>query len=103
MATPVVGLTTSTPTTPGQAVNAISANQAGGFIVNPLSAADQGLATAEPLFVDQVGPAPITAFKTTIALQPGQSYTIIPNTTTPVSVASASASHRFTAVMWPTA
>jgi D-lyxose ketol-isomerase len=103
MATPVVGLATSTPTTPGQAVNAISANQAGGYIVNPLSSVDQGLTDAEPLYVDQVGAAGTIAYKTTIALQPGQSYTIIPNTTTAVSVASASASHRFTAVMWPTA
>jgi D-lyxose ketol-isomerase len=76
---------------------------AGGYIVNPLSAVDQGLTIPEPLYVDQVNSATTNAFKTTIALQPGQSYTIIPNTTTYVSVASTSASHRFTAVMWPTA
>jgi hypothetical protein len=102
MATPVVGLATSTPTVAGQPVIAISANQAGGFIVNPLAPADQGLTAAEPLFVNQVASAGLSAYGTTIALQPGQSYTIIPNTTTPVSVCSNSASHRFTAVMWPT-
>jgi D-lyxose ketol-isomerase len=103
MANPVVGLATSTPTTPGQAVTVISPNQAGGYIVNPLSSDDQGLSDAEPLYVDQVNPAATAAYRTTIALQPGQSYTIIPNTTTPVTAASESASHRFTAVMWPTA
>lgn len=103
MATPVVGVATITPTTPGLSVTAIAANQAGGYIVNPLAAADQGLATAEPLYVNQVGTAGTAANGSTIALQPGQSYTIIPNTTTPVNVASFSASHKFTAVMWPTA
>lgn len=103
MATPVVGLATQTPTTPGQAIPAIDVNMTGGYIVNPLAAVDQGLATAEPLYVNQVTSATTSANGTTIALQPGQSYTIIPNTITQVSVASASASHKFTAVCWPTA
>jgi hypothetical protein len=102
MATPVSGVTVVTSTTPGQAVTAISPNQAGGYIVNPLDEVDQGLAIAEPLYVNQVTSAATAANGTTLALQPGQSYTIIPNTITPVSVASASASHKFTAVMWPT-
>jgi hypothetical protein len=102
MTTPVVGLNTTTSATPGSAVIAIDTNQAGGYIVNPYAAADQGLGVAEPLFVDQVGNAILNANNTTIALQPGQSYTIIPNTTTPVTVSSASPSHKFTAVMWAT-
>lgn len=101
MSTPVVGLVTQTSATPGTAVNVISPNQSGGYIVNPLLAADQGLATAEALYVNQVTVATTSANGTTIALQPGQSYTIIPGTTTPVTVASASANHKFTAVMWP--
>jgi hypothetical protein len=103
MAIPVAGSSVVTSATPGTAVIAIAANQAGGYIVNPFDPADQGLSTAEPLYVDQVGNAVLQANGTTIALQPGQSYTIIPNTTTPVTVASASASHKFTAVMWPSA
>lgn len=102
MATPVIGLATQTSGTPGQAVNAIDVNQAGGYIVNPVSGADQGLASPEVLYVDQVGAAHTAANGTTLALAPGQSYTVIPNTVTPVSVASASAAHKFTAVMWPT-
>jgi hypothetical protein len=100
MATPTAGLVAQTPTSPGIPVNAIAANQSGGYIVNPLLAADQGLPTAEVLYVNQVGPCDVQANGTTIALQPGQSYTIIPNTTTPVSVAATSASHKFTAVQW---
>jgi hypothetical protein len=103
MANPVVGSNTQTSTTPGTAVVAILANQAGGYIVNPAAAADQGLATPELLYVNQVSNATLQANTTTIALQPGQSYSVIPNTTTPVTVSSASASHKFTAVMWPTA
>jgi|SRR5215471_17349970 len=101
MATPAVGLATQTGSTPGIPTNAIGPNMSGGYIVNPLTAADQGLASAEVLYVNQVGAADTQANGTTIALQPGQSYTVIPNTTSPVSVASASANHKFTAVQWP--
>jgi hypothetical protein len=100
MSVPVQGLATQTSATAGIPVNAIAANQSGGYIVNPLLPADQGLGSAEVLFVNQVGPSDVQANGTTIALQPGQSYTVIPNTTTPVSVASLSASHKFTAVQW---
>ena len=103
MAIPVAGLVTQTSPTPGTPVTVISPNQTGGYIVNPFAAGDQGLSTSEPLFVNQVGNATLTANGTTIALQPGQSYTIIPNTTTPVTVSAPSANHQFTAVMWPTA
>ena len=101
MTIPVVGLATQTPATAGLPVNAIAANQSGGYIVNPLTGADQGLANPEVLYVNQVGPCDTQANGTTIALQPGQSYTVIPATTTPVSVASISPNHKFTAVMWP--
>jgi D-lyxose ketol-isomerase len=103
MATPVIGLNTQTSPTPGTSIAAIDVNQAGGYIVNPIDAVDQGLASPEPLYVNQVTSAALQANGTTIALQPGQSYTIIPNTSTPVTVSSASANHKFTAVMWPTA
>jgi hypothetical protein len=102
MATPVAGPNTQTSATPGTPVNAIDANQAGGYITNPTLAADQGLATAEPLLVNQVAGATPAANGTTVALQPGQSYSVIPYTTTPVTVVAASASHKFTAVEWPT-
>lgn len=102
MATPVPGANTQTPSAPETSITVIPANQAGGYIVNPLSSDDQGLDTNEVLYVDQVGPAKTTANGTTIALQPGQSYSVIPFTLTPVTAASKSASHKFTAVCWPT-
>jgi hypothetical protein len=102
MATPVTGPATITSTTPGTPVTAIDVNQAGGYIVNPTLASDQGVATAEPLYVNQVTGATLTANGTTVALQPGQSYSVIPNTTTPVTASAASANHKFTAVQWPT-
>lgn len=104
MSTPVVGLATSTPVNANTAVNAIDVNQAGGYIVNPSDAIDQGQSSgADPavLYINQVTSASTVANTTTIALQPGQSYSIIPYTTTPVSVASKIGNHRFTAVMWP--
>lgn len=102
MATPVTGPATQTSGTPGTPVTAIDTNQAGGYIVNPVSAVDQGVTTAEPLYVNQVTGATLQANGTTIALQPGQSYSVIPNTTTPVTVSAASPNHQFTAVQWPT-
>jgi hypothetical protein len=100
MTTAVQGPNTQTSATPGTSVIAILQNVAGGYIVNPLTAADQGLAATEALYVNQVTTADTHANNTTIALQPGQSYTVVPNTTTPVQVASLSASHKFTAVQW---
>jgi hypothetical protein len=100
MSIPQAGLSSQTSGTPGIPSNAIAANQSGGYVVNPLLAADQGLTAAEVLYVNQVGPCDVQANGTTVALQPGQSYTVIPNTTTPVSVAALSANHKFTAVQW---
>jgi hypothetical protein len=102
MATPIPGPNNVTSATPGTAVIAIAANQAGGYIVNPTAAADQGVPTAEPLYVNQVTNATLQANGTTIALLPGQSYTVIANTTTPVTVSSATGSHSFTSVQWAT-
>lgn len=99
--TPVAGPAVQTSATPGVAVSAIAPNMSGGYIVNPLLPADQGLATAEALYVNQAASAVLNANGTTVALQPGQSYTVIPQTTTPVTVASASANHKFTSVQWP--
>jgi hypothetical protein len=102
MATPVSGPATVTSATPGTPVIAIAANQAGGYIVNPTLASDQGLSASEVLYVNQVTNAGLVGNGTTIVLQPGQSYTVIPYTTTPVTVCAPSPSHQFTAVQWPT-
>jgi hypothetical protein len=102
MATPVSGPTTITSATPGTAVTAIAANMAGGYITNPTNASDQGLSAPEPLYIDQVHNATLSGNGSTIVLQPGQSYSIIPFTITPVTAVAASPNHKFTAVQWPT-
>src|SRR5215472_2078220 len=51
----------------------------GGVIANPLAAADQGLATAEPLYYDFTGPAYSHTTGTTGVLQPGESVEIPEN------------------------
>src|SRR5215467_2258008 len=54
----------------------------GGVIANPLSAADQGLSAAEPLYYDFTGPAYSYETGTTGVLQPGDSVKIPANTPT---------------------
>jgi hypothetical protein len=74
MATPISGPAVITSVTPGTAVIAIATNQAGGYIVNPTIAADQGLATAEVLYVNQVTNATLQANGTTRSII--YSYTV---------------------------
>lgn len=100
MAVPVAGPASQTSSIPGQAVTAIAANQGGGWIRNPLSATDQGLARSEPLFVDPVGNAALTASGTTIRLETGDTYHVLPQSTNPVTVAAKSPNHEFVAVQW---
>lgn len=72
----------------------------GGFIVNPLYAADQGLAFAEPLYVDMVTEAGGVANTTTSAIYPGGSFFFIPGFAGQISVRAASANHRFSGVVY---
>jgi hypothetical protein len=97
--TPGPGLT-STVTTGGTAVNAVGPGANGGYITNPLLGVDQGVATAEPLFVDPVTSAILGGYGTTIALQPGQTYNIVSGSTNPVTVNAATGGHRFTVVVY---
>jgi hypothetical protein len=100
MSTAVAGPASQTSATPGTAVTAIASNQSGGYITNPLNPADQGLVAAEPLFVNQVTNAALAANGTTVALQPGETYQVVPNTITPVTASAASPNHKFTSVQW---
>lgn len=99
LVTPVAGLV-SVITTGGTAVNAVGPNPNGGFITNPVSASDQGIATAEVLYVDPVGTAGLAGNGTTFALYPGQSWPLIPGQTTPTSVNAATSGHKFSIVRW---
>jgi hypothetical protein len=96
--TPVAGPNTFI-TTGGVSVIAIFPAPNGGYITNPLNAADQGIGTAEPLYVDPVGSCSVLqANTTTFALPPGETWNVIPGQTTPTFVNAATNGHKFTAV-----
>lgn len=90
--TPIPG-TNTTVTTGGTAVQAIPPNPNGGVITNPYTA-------IEPLYVNPVGVAGTSAFGTTFALQPGQSWSVIPGQTTQTTVNAATSAHQFSAISW---
>lgn len=72
---------------------------AGGYIANPLTATDQGLETAESLFVDFTGVAYHQVSGTTKELQPGEQIDIPANCTPGAWVSAASGGHKFTCVL----
>lgn len=96
--TPVAG--TSIIPTGGTSVVAVPPNPNGGYITNPLTNVDQGISptVAEPLYVSPVGPASQQGNGSTFALQPGQSWTIIPGQTTPTYVNAVTNGHKFSVV-----
>jgi hypothetical protein len=67
----------------------------GGLLTNPLSATDQGLQTAEPLFADLTAPAALSETPTTVELLPGASFTIPANFGGTLWVNAPTAMHRF--------
>lgn len=73
-------------------------NIAGGTITNPLAAVDQGIATAESLFVDFTGPAYARARATTVELQPGQDIEIPAGSVAWVNALTGG--HKFTVVLY---
>lgn len=97
--TPVAGNATEVAVG-GTAVIAALAAPNGGFITNPVSPTDQGLADAETLYVDPVGAAGLEANGTTFALAPGQSWLLIPGQTTQTTVNSVSGGHKFSVVVY---
>jgi hypothetical protein len=86
----------------GAPVEVAAGGNNGGFIVNPASATDQGIAgIPESLFVDPTGGEPGTAaFGTTFEIAPGDSWQIIPGQTTPTNVNAATGGHRFSVVLY---
>ncbi len=101
--TPVAG-TVSKVTTGGTAVTAITGPINGGFLRNPVNAARQKIATAEPLYYDMVGVPGSTeaaANGTTDALDPGDVLSIPPLATgVTLQVNAATSSHAFSIEVW---
>lgn len=97
--TPVVGTATFIATG-GTPVQAIPPMPNGGIITNPALAADQGISTPEVLFVNAVGDAGLVGNGANFALQPGQSWTVIPGQTTPTSVNAVTSGHSFSVTYW---
>ena len=97
---PAAGLISSI-TTGGTAQNALTGPANGCYIVNPLTATDQGVMTAEPLYVDPTGTAATTtASVTNTALAPGQPWFCVPYSGKSVSLNAATSGHKFTIVRW---
>jgi hypothetical protein len=100
--TPQPGTNTSVPVG-GAPVQALPGGINGGIITNPVTPADQGIVTAEPLYIDAVGTPGSTDGSgngTTFVLYPGQTWEAIPGQTTPTLVNAASSGHKFTAIFW---
>jgi hypothetical protein len=98
--TPISGVNTFI-TTGGTSVIAIPGNPNGGYITNPLTSTDQGIGTAEALYIDPVGSASVLhANGTVFALQPGQTWNVISGQTTPTYVNATTSGHKFSVVSW---
>lgn len=101
--TPTAGLA-SIVAAAGVAVEVVGSAPNGGFITNPVSAGDEGLANTEPLYVDPTGnTATLDALEgngTTFALAPGQTWSIIPGQTTSTWVNATSTGHKFSVVVY---
>ena len=95
--------TTTTVVTGGTAVTAVSGPVNGGWIVNPLTATDQGIGAAEPLYVDNTSATPgTTGNGTTTAIAAGGSYSLIPSTNGSyvVGINAATSGHKIACVRW---
>lgn len=81
----------------GQAVFVSNSDIAygGGMIVNPFSPVDQGIASAEPIYVSLLSAPSLQAQAGTIVLAPGQSFIVPPGSNCWVNAATSG--HQFTA------
>ena len=87
---------TTTVVTGGTAVTIITGPLTGGYLVNPATAADQGIGSAENLYVDPINPATTTGNQTNSTLSPGQGYNFVPMQNSTVTVNAATSGHKFT-------
>lgn len=102
--TPIPALTTEVATgdTP---VTVFPGGIDGGFLQNPMQAADQNIGAAEDIVVNPVGNAVAPGVAggvngTNFRIGPGGSWSAIPGQTTPTSVNAATSGHKFSGVQW---
>jgi hypothetical protein len=102
---PQAGAATTVVTggTPVVAIAAVATGIGGGYITNPFLATDQGIVTAEPLYLSIVGAAGLAGNGSVVALQPGQSFSLPAGMNAAVSINAVTNGHKFTAVWWPPA
>ena len=84
----------------GAATTLVTGPVNGCWIVNPLSATDQAIATAETAVVNGVTTAAAPGNSTNVTLQPGQSWGCTPGQTTNVSAIAATTGHAFAVEVW---
>jgi hypothetical protein len=84
--------------TGGVAVVAVAGSPNGGFIQNPLLAADQGIPVAEPLYINPVTTAATVGNGTTFVIQPGGTWQLIPGQSSATSVNAPTSGHKFSVV-----
>lgn len=82
------------------AVVAANGSINGGYITNPASASDQGIATVENLIIDPVQTPTLAGHGTSTSLVPGQTFVLIPGTTLPTWANAATSGHKFTVVVY---
>ena len=87
-------------TTGGTAVTVLTGPANGCYITNPLTNTDEGIMTAEALYVDPTTTATTTGNGTTVSLVPGQTWFCPPYSSVAVSVNAASSGHAFVVVRW---
>ena len=85
----------------GTAQQLCAANEVthGLYVENPLTAAEQGISTAELLYVDWINTAGTTS-GTSVHLQPGDTLTLNAAPSGAVTVYAATTGHKFTAFIW---
>ena len=93
-------LTVNAVATGGVAVTPISGPTNGCYITNPLTSTDQGIVTAEPLYIDPTTTAGTASQGTTVAIPPGGVWFCVPNSTLPVSANAATTAHKFGGARW---
>jgi hypothetical protein len=87
----------------GTALPVLPAGLNGGIVQNPQSKEDEGIATAEPIYIDPISAPTATAgsgWGTTFTIYPGQMWVAIPGQITQTFMNAQTSGHRVSAISW---